>query len=307
VKKVDPCPAPRALVADLDILAAAPLGMSAAGFGDLLGKYSALADWQIAGALGIEPIEPISWGLMEQGLAGWTGDPEGVRHGDREALRGLVEGLVIAGLAMQIASSTRAASGSEHLFSHLWEMQGLTHNGENVPHGIQVGLGTIASSALLEWLLSQDLTRLPLDELSRVWPTPAQVEAEVRGSHPTGPQADQAVRETLDKHLSVAQLRSRLERLGEAWPDLRQWLRGWSLTPGAAQQRLDRVGCPTDPRAIGLDFDRLAQSYRLARQVRKRYTVLDLVFECGLMPAAMGAIFSRGGYWGERASQSYPA
>jgi len=44
-----------------------PEGMSAAGFGDLLGKYSALADWRIAQELGIEPIEPISWGLMEQG------------------------------------------------------------------------------------------------------------------------------------------------------------------------------------------------------------------------------------------------
>ena len=306
VKKVDPCPAPRALIADLDIIAAAPRGMSAAGFGDLLGKYSALADWRIAQELGIEPIEPISWGLMEQGLPGWTGNPEGVRSGDREALRGLVEGLVIAGLAMQIASSTRAASGSEHLFSHLWEMQGLTHNGENVPHGIQVGLGTIASSALLEWLLSLDLTRLPLDAISQAWPTAEQVEAEVRSAHPAGPQADQAVAETLAKHLSVAQLRSRIERVGQAWPDLSQWLRGWSLTPRAAQQRLDRVGCPTDPRAIGLDFDRLAQSYRLARQVRKRYTVLDLALESGRLPAALEAIFSGGGYWGERASQPFP-
>jgi len=119
---------------------------------------------------------------------------------------------------MQIASSTRAASGSEHLFSHLWEMQGLTHNGENVPHGIQVGLGTIASSALLEWLLSLDLTRLPLDALSQAWPTAEQVEAEVRSAHPAGPQADQAVAETLAKHLSVAQLRSRIERVGQAWP-----------------------------------------------------------------------------------------
>ncbi|MCJ7513234.1 MAG: iron-containing alcohol dehydrogenase, partial [Anaerolineales bacterium] len=297
-KKVDPCPAPRALVADLDVLAAAPLGMSAAGYGDLLGKYTALADWRIAHDLGIETIEPVSWQLMEQGLEPWTGNPDGVRAGDPASLRDLVEGLVIAGLAMQISSSTRAASGSEHLFSHLWEMQGLTHGGESVPHGIQVGLGTIASSALIEWLLGQDLSGLPVKALCRDWPGREQAEADVRRAHPSGPQADQAVAETLAKHPTAAQLQTRLERAGEAWPALREWLRSWALSPHDAQDRLGRAGCPTDPRSIGLDFERLRQSYSLARQVRKRYTVLDLAFETGLLEAALRSLFSEQGFWG---------
>ena len=299
VKKVDACPAPRALIADLDVIAAAPTGMSAAGYGDLLGKFTALADWRIAHDLGIETIEPVSWQLMEHRLGPWTGNPEGVRAGDPASLRDLIEGLVISGLAMQISSSTRAASGSEHLFSHLWEMQGLTLKGESVPHGIQVGLGTIASSALIEWLLGQDLSGLPVKALCRDWPGREQAEADVRRAHPSGPQADQAVAETLAKHPTAAQLQARLERAGEVWPTLSEWLRSWALPSCEARDRLDRAGCPTDPRAIGLDFKRLRQSYSLARQVRKRYTVLDLAVESGLLEPALGSLFSLQGFWGE--------
>lgn len=298
VKKVDACPAPRALIADLDVIAAAPPGMSAAGYGDLLGKYTALADWRMAHDLGIETIEPVSWQLMEEGLGPWTGNPEGVRAGDPASLRDLVEGLVIAGLAMQISSSTRAASGSEHLFSHLWEMQGLTHMGEGVPHGMQVGLGTIASSALIEWLLGQELSRLPVKALCRDWPDRGQAEADVRRAHPPGAQADQAVAETLAKHPTAAQLQARLERAGEVWPALSEWLRSWALPPSEARDRLDRAGCPTDPRAIGLDLKRLRQSYSLARQVRKRYTVLDLALESGLLEPCLESLFSAQGFWG---------
>jgi len=296
VKKVDPCPAPRALIADLDVIAAAPPGMSAAGYGDLLGKYTALSDWRIAHALGIESIEPISWGLMEQGLGPWTGNPEGVRAGEPAALRDLVEGLVIAGLAMQISSSTRAASGSEHLFSHLWEMQGLTHGGESVPHGIQVGIGTLASSSLLHWLIRRGLDDLPLDP--QAWPTPSQLEAEIRRSDLGPAQADHAVRESLAKHLSQQQLMDRRQGAKRAWPELSKSLSGWCPAPEVLRGKLAAAGCPTTPAQIGLSSLRLRDSYALARHVRSRYTVLDLAVETGLLEPALGLLFSGQGFWG---------
>ena len=57
-KQTMACAAPRALLADLDILAAAPAAMNATGYGDLLGKITAGADWLLADALDIEPSEP---------------------------------------------------------------------------------------------------------------------------------------------------------------------------------------------------------------------------------------------------------
>jgi glycerol-1-phosphate dehydrogenase [NAD(P)+] len=296
VKMVDPCPAPRAFVADLDVIAAAPVGMSASGYGDLVGKYTALADWRIANELGIEAIEPISWQLMEQGLGPWTSQPERVRSGDREALRDLLEGLVIAGLAMQISSSTRAASGSEHLFSHLWEMQGLTYGNESVAHGIQVGLGTLAASSLLHWLIGRGLEDLTAE--ARDWPSAGQLEAEVRRAHPDPVQADQAVRESLAKHPSADQLSERLRRAKQVWPELRRFLLAWCPAPETLRGSLSAAGCPTTPGQIGLTRSRLCDSYILARQVRKRYTVLDLAVETGLLGPALDSLFSPQGFWG---------
>ena len=136
------CPAPRAVVADLDVLAAAPAIMTASGYGDLLGKVPAGADWILADATGTDPIPPHVWALVQGSLREAIARPAQVRAGDLDALAGLVEGLMLSGLAMQVAGSSRPASGAEHYFSHLWELEGLAHGVDGGPppeHGLKVG------------------------------------------------------------------------------------------------------------------------------------------------------------------------
>ena len=55
------CPAPAGSISDLTVMAAAPQAMTASGYGDLLGKIPAGADWMLADALGVEPIDPAVW------------------------------------------------------------------------------------------------------------------------------------------------------------------------------------------------------------------------------------------------------
>lgn len=81
------CPAPRAVLADLDILAAAPPAMNAAGYGDLLGKITAGADWLLADALEIEPIDTRAWSLVQDSLRAWTATPHLLPVGDDKPLR----------------------------------------------------------------------------------------------------------------------------------------------------------------------------------------------------------------------------
>jgi len=119
IKRVDSCAAPRVVLADVGVLAAAPPGVAASGYCDLLGKVIAGADWLIAGALGIEAVDAVAWEHSRHDLAEWTGDPQALRRRDPEALSLLIEGLLTAGLSMQAARSSRPASGSEHLLSHL--------------------------------------------------------------------------------------------------------------------------------------------------------------------------------------------
>src|SRR5918994_4398304 len=85
LKQTLSCPAPRAVVADLEVLKGAPGDMTASGYADLLGKVTSGADWLIADALGIEEIEPTAWSLVQDYLRCWTESPAELRAGDQSA------------------------------------------------------------------------------------------------------------------------------------------------------------------------------------------------------------------------------
>ena len=107
------CPVPAAVVADLDVIRAAPASMNAAGYADLLAKTTAGAEWLLADALGVEAIDPTAWAIVQGGLREAVANPAGVRDRNAEALRQLTEGLLLGGFAMQSAKSSRPApSGS---------------------------------------------------------------------------------------------------------------------------------------------------------------------------------------------------
>ena len=296
-KQTMSCPAPRAVVADLDILVTAPAQMTSAGYGDLLGKVTAGADWILADALEIEPIEKQAWSLVQDSLRDWTGNPQALHAGDRQATQNLFEGLLLSGIAMQISRSSRPASGSEHRFSHLWEMQALAHGHEPVPHGFKVGVGTEASAALYERVLARDLTRLDIDALCRTWPSREEVRREVEQLHSIPKLAEHALEESLTKYIPPDQLRQRLMRIQQRWPILREYLEHQLMTAEHIRDLLRAAGCPTEPEEIGVSVAQLRKSYSLARTIRSRYTVLDLANECGILEACVDELFAPGGYW----------
>lgn len=299
-KQTMSCPAPRAVLADLAILKRAPSAMNATGYGDLLGKVTAGADWILADALKSEPIDPPAWSLVQDSLRDWTGRPEQLRAGDGATIENLFEGLVMAGIAMQISGSSRPASGSEHRFSHLWEMQALGYGHEAVPHGFKVGVGTIAAAALYERVLERDLRAIDVDALVHAWPSRDDTERQVRAAHDLAELGENAVDESLAKYIDAEQLRGRLELLRELWPELRERLRAQLMPAARLRDMLRAAGCPTDAPAIGVDTRRLRQSYMLARTIRARYTVLDLVNETGILDQCVEELFAPGGIWGER-------
>lgn len=296
-KQTMSCPAPRALLADLDILVTAPAQMNSTGYGDLLGKVTAGADWILADALEIELIEKKAWSLVQDSLRDWTGKPQELHAGNRQAIENLFEGLIMSGIAMQISASSRPASGSEHRFSHLWEMQALAQGHEPVPHGFKVGVGTLAAAALYERVLARDLIRLDIEALCRAWPSREEVRRKVEQGHSNPTMAENAVEESLAKYITRDQLRQRLMLLQERWPVIRERLQHQLMTAEHIRDLLQAAGCPTEPTEIGVSVPQLRESYVLARTIRSRYTVLDLVNECGILDACVDELFAPGGFW----------
>jgi glycerol-1-phosphate dehydrogenase [NAD(P)+] len=297
-KQTMTCPAPRAVLGDVNVLTQAPAAMTASGYADLLAKVTAGADWLVADALEVEPIDSQVWSLVQGPLREATGRPAELSAGDLDAMEALIEGLVMSGLAMQAAASSRPASGAEHQFSHLWEMEGLGHDDEPpLSHGFKVGVGSISIAALYERVLERDLTALDVDALRRAWPTREQVEQAVRAAHTTPGLDDAAVTESLAKYVGPDELAQRLDLLRERWPQLRERLREQLLSADELRERLRAAGCPTSPEEIGLTPDALKATYSRAQMIRRRYTVLDLTLQTGILDECVEELFAPGGFW----------
>jgi glycerol-1-phosphate dehydrogenase [NAD(P)+] len=297
------CPAPRAVVGDVEVLVNAPARMTASGYADLLGKVTSGADWLVADALGVEKIEPNGWSLVQDHLRGWVENPVELREGDQEAMDQLIEGLIMSGLAMQAYQSSRTASGAEHQFSHLWEGEGLGRDLDPpLSHGFKVGVGTISIAALYERILERDLDELDVDEICNSWPAWEEVEKQVRAAYSGSKLEEAAVNETQAKYVDAGGLKERLELLREVWPELREKAKEQLLPADEIRERLQAAGCPTTPSEIGLSWEDLKATYRRALMLRKRYTVLDLANETGLLDECVEELFVPGGFWAREAT-----
>ena len=298
------CPAPRAVLGDVDVLVNAPPRMTASGYADLLGKVTAGADWLVADALGVEPIPPKIWSLVQDSLREWTGRPAELRAGDEGAMDKLIEGLIMSGLAMQAHQSSRPASGAEHQFSHLWEGEGLGRDLDPpLSHGFKVGVGSIAIAALFERVLERDLSDLDVGEAVDNWPSWDEVERQVREAYSGSKLEGAAVNETRAKYVSPEALKERLGLLREVWPGLREKVGAQLMPADELREALRAAGCPTSPEEIGLSQEAFKATYRRAQMLRKRYTVLDLTNETGILDGCVEELFASGGFWARDAAR----
>ncbi|PTX91830.1 sn-glycerol-1-phosphate dehydrogenase [Opitutus sp. ER46] len=291
------CPAPRAVVADTDILCQAPTAMTASGYADLFAKVPAGADWILADAIGAEPIDPRAWAIVQGGLRDALADPAGARAGKASALMPLVEGLMLGGFAMQWTKTSRPASGAEHQFSHLWDMEHHTHQGAAPSHGFKVGIATLAVTAFYEALLRQPLEQLDVEAAVARWPDAAAIRRTTETLFTGDEFLATAVRETQAKHVTPAELRTQLTRLRAGWPELRRRLQTQLIPFADARARLRAVGAPTDPREIGIPLERLRRTFIRAQFIRRRFTVLDLALRAGVTEACLDEIFGPRGPW----------
>ena len=291
------CPAPRAVVADIDVIRLAPAEMTASGYADLSAKITAGADWILADALGAEPIDPRAWAIVQGGLRHSLADPAGARAGRESAIAPLVEGLMLGGFAMQWSKSSRPASGAEHQFSHLWDMEHHVHHGEAPSHGFKVGVATLAVTRFYELLLAHDFSSLELDRCVAEWPDVAVTETHVRRKFAGTDFVDTAVTETRAKHDSTAVLRAQLTRLKAGWPAMAARLRAQLLPAAEMKRRLDLVGAPTEPEQIGLTRERLRDGFSRAYHIRRRFTVLDVAVRTGTLDTLLDGLFGPGRVW----------
>lgn len=295
-KQTFDCPAPLGVVFDPAIAAKAPAGMSASGYADLLAKVPAGADWLISDAVGSEPIDDFAFGLVQKNLRKALSDPSAVANGDVEATGMLADGLIMSGFAMQAISSSRPASGTDHQFSHFWDMEGLCYKGRHVSHGFKVGIGTMVSTACLEFLISKDLTNLDIDSCVASWPTWEEQEKYIRKIFEGKPgHLARGLAESEAKYCGPEGVRSQLESISACWPELREKIRNQIIPFEDVRKMLKLAGAPSGPEEIGVSKARLRDTFRCIPFMRNRFTGIDLIYRAGLLDEVTEHIFGRGG------------
>jgi glycerol-1-phosphate dehydrogenase [NAD(P)+] len=271
---------PIAVFADLPTLAAAPQAMIAAGFGDILGKAIALADWKLGRLLWDEPYSAeIAQRVRDTLDACISAAPE-IGQASPAGIEKLVFSLVDSGFCMLDFGNSRPASGAEHYMSHFLEMKLLRENRPAVLHGAKVALCSVLVAEIYQRLrkVSRDdaARRLQASQL------PNRSEEVARIQQVFGPLADRLVIEQapfLD--LSPAAYDRLKERILANWDDLLE-LAAQVPAPEEMARLIEQTGGSARPAGLNLTDDEVHQSLKYAHYLRNRFTACKLARILGM-------------------------
>ena len=274
----------QAIIGDLDVLSQAPMHMLLAGVGDMLAKIISLAEWRIANLLVDEYYCPVVSALVENALDRVLSASAGLLKRDKEAVAAVMEGLVIAGLAMKYAGLSRPASGMEHYFSHIWDMRSLAFPDAKADlHGIQCGVGTLYSLKIYDYVrhIRPDRQRA-LDHAAAF--SQEQWNQELRRF--IGPGAEAMIEgERHEGKYDLTKHADRVNRVMEHWDEVQEIV---AALPSYEQVRtqMEALGAPTDVHYLGYTDQQVAETFRMTKDIRDKYIASRLLWDLGLLDEA---------------------
>ena len=297
LKQTFECPAPQAILADVDVIAAAPKEMTAAGYADLAAKIPCGAEWMIADIMGAEPIIPEAWHLLQDVLDEQLSNPDGVAAGDKEAIAALFEGLTLSGFAMQAARSSRPASCTDHLFSHYLDMTHHTFNGKSQSHGFQVAIGTLTMCAFFDAFLEMDLRNLDVERCVEAWPSLEDEQQRALEIFKDFVSPHLGYKEITTKYNDKDIVREQLSLFKRHWTLLKEQYRKQVYPFEKMQECFRKVGAPTAPADIGVSRQQLKDMLPFVQLMRWRMNLLDLARRGGFYDELVEKVFGKGGRW----------
>ena len=277
-KKSLPAAAPLGVFLDLAVLAAAPPRMIRSGLGDSICRPTAQADWLLAHLLLGQNYRRAPFLLLEADEPALLAKAGALLAGDTGAMELLARTLVLSGFGMTICGGSYPASQGEHLISHYIDMLG---DPAWVPsfHGEHIAVTALTMARLQEAMLAGEAPVL----------SPARLDEAALIRH-FGPELGAScwaafARKAMDAPKTAA-LNAKLKR---EWPEIRTALRQVMRSSAEMAAALTAAGAPTRPADIHIPPAFYRQAVRHAREIRDRYTFLDLAAESGRLTSLAAA------------------
>lgn len=156
---------PEVIIGDTAILAAAPTALKSAGFGDMVAKYTALIDWEIAALLTDEVCCERVAALTRQAIDTLMDLADKVTADDEYTAGKIFEALLLTGIGMSFTQNSRPASGAEHIIAHLIECLELREDKLPNFHGEDVGVCTLHMLRLYNALAEKETVTAHVEQI----------------------------------------------------------------------------------------------------------------------------------------------
>jgi glycerol-1-phosphate dehydrogenase [NAD(P)+] len=278
VKVIQRAAAPVAVLAEPSVIEQAPAEMTAAGFADTIAKHFSKVDWLLNNFLFGEYYCNYCADLLNGIEGSYIETPEKLRARDPKTIQGLFEALFLTGISMTMVGTSIPASGGEHLLSHVLDMTADINNQGHCLHGLQVGLGTIVSAALYERILAikePKIQKMPENIDTSYWQKEGLIES-IKAQY-TSKQGSIKTAAAVIAHQQI-------------WEQLRNKLRPIVMSPLKTKDLLNRAGAADSIKALGLSRQRIEQALLHTHEIRSRFTVIDLAWLMGVLPAVFDDI-----------------
>ncbi len=280
VKTTILCQPPLAVFADLETLCHAPRRLIAAGFGDMVGKYTSVADWMLGSLVWDEPFDPKIAKRSDVALQSCISHADEIREGGLEGIRKLIAALIQSGLCMLDFGATRPASGAEHHAAHYLEMKLLQENRPAIPHGAKVGMATVHVAALYARI--REMTRQEMLDRLEAATLPDRDEEIATITQGYGPLAQGVIKEhSAFLDLTEADLDALKQRISDQWEGI-QRVAARVPSPEVVAEHLRRAGAATQPDELGLSQEEVELAYQYGHYLRNRFTIVKLSRVLGL-------------------------
>lgn len=259
---------PKAIIADTEVLASAPMDMIRAGYGDIIGKYSCLNDWRLSHLVNGEYICDFVMQATYDTVEETVRLADGIRERSPEAIGALMEALVAVGILMAYVGNSRPASGSEHHMSHYFEIVGIVRGEEYLPHGIDVCCSAVETARLRERLLSLN----NIDDMEYSFDK-EEYEREIRRIY--GSVADEVI--ALQNKMGWYNV-DRVSVYKEKWTEIRTIL---ADCPSSERmlELCERVGISYSDFTTLYGTDKISDGILYSKDLKDRYTVLWMYYD----------------------------
>lgn len=268
-----PAHAPRGIFLDLKVTANSPHWLSAAGLGDSLCRPTAQVEWWASHRLFGTFYSSVPYTLIGAAEQQMIDSAPGLSKHEIAANGHLHRVLTLCGLGVCFTGISHHGSMGEHQVSHWIDMfAGKAHPGTT--HGQQVGVASLAIARLHHELLALDTP--PLIKATHI----DEREFIDRYGQEIG---RMCYAEAKKKSFDRAGAEAFNRKLADMWPQLREELKPMLMDPAAMKAAIAAAGGPTTASELGLPRKLWRDAMKFARDVRNRWSFLDLADDAGLL------------------------